>query len=237
MMSDTWLCLNFASPRELSVRNRLLQGGAVAEFLERHTISVGDVCFAALGQIVSRNYSPVTYRHTQCIGVTSPTHSPSISEHLKSIWSDADPTAFLFSSLVRDLRLRSRHEGSVDGFTVFTASNLQCNAIRRLMYYFPEQGVPLVVARIDDLNRGWVFTERMREKRFFQESVIHEQLLDVCARFPNPEVQAAVARYHRRKAVDNATIQAAPYLLGAGLAAGIAIGWRRLRRRRRPQAS
>ncbi|MFO1490800.1 MAG: hypothetical protein U1F77_03155 [Kiritimatiellia bacterium] len=233
MTVETFLHFNLAVKHELSARANLIQKRATTEFLDRHTVTIGDVCFAALGQITGRNYWPVSYAHTSCILVKSPSRDPQIGEQIRTIWSGPDPVAILFASLVRDLRTRSRYDRKDGDRPIIHVSYFQCDAVRRLLYYFPKQGVPLVVSRIDDLNRGWVFSNRMWERRFLHESVIHEQLLDVCARFPNQEVQAALARYHRRKAMDTATINSAPYLLGAGLAAGVAMGWRKLRRRRR----
>jgi hypothetical protein len=216
---------NYAVVRERPTFSELERGTDI----DQHTVTVGDVCFAALGQITGRNYWPISYMPTDGTFVQSPSRNPRIGERAKAIWSGADPGATLFASLDRDLRTRGILIERNDADYIFRASQFQCDAVRRLLFYFPEQGVPLVVRRIDGLGRGWVFSTGMLERRFVRESVIHEDLLAVCAQFPHPEVRAAIARYQRRMALDKACN--GPYAKGLVLAMAIMAGWRFWKRR------
>lgn len=70
------------TPRPLKEENRdlmtLFRRASGRETLSTHIVTVGDLCFVALGQIVNRDYSAVAYQPTGIVVVTSPTYSPAL---------------------------------------------------------------------------------------------------------------------------------------------------------------
>ena len=51
-----------------------------------HTVTVGDLCFVALGQIVNRYFNAVRYQPTACIMINSPTASDVLRIAIKKEW-------------------------------------------------------------------------------------------------------------------------------------------------------
>jgi hypothetical protein len=75
---------------------------------DNHTVTVGDLCFVALGQIVNREFSAVRYQPTACIMINSPTASSTLptSPHPNSDSSPAPPPGFDSSSTPQQLTRR-----------------------------------------------------------------------------------------------------------------------------------
>jgi ankyrin repeat protein len=88
-----------------------------------HVITVGDLCYVALGQILNRDYSAVTYIPSGIVSVKSPTHAPSIAKELHGEWGSLTPAKHR-ANLVAEL-MRPGDEGTVD-------------AAKRLAYYYPD---------------------------------------------------------------------------------------------------
>ena len=103
-----------------------------------YVLTVGDVCFAAIGQIVGRRYMPVRYQPTAGYVINSPTHDPVLSQAVRALWSNSDPTRYLWDSLRRDYASRR--------------TDFQSAATTRLLFYFPKQTVPLVAQRLSRLQ-------------------------------------------------------------------------------------
>src|SRR5262249_14316177 len=51
------------------------------------TVSVGDLCFVAIGQIVNRNLSVVRYQPSGCIVINSPGTTRALGEAVKKDWA------------------------------------------------------------------------------------------------------------------------------------------------------
>src|SRR5262249_17206092 len=66
-----------------------------------HTVTVGDLCFVALGQIVNRHFSAVRYQPTACIMINSPTSWERLRIAVKSEWGKLTPQQHK-ESLIRD---------------------------------------------------------------------------------------------------------------------------------------
>ncbi len=92
--------------------------------IDKHTITVGDVCFVALGMITNRGYSAVRYQPTACIVINSPVQSPGLAKAVRGIWGPAGEKAGRerFLTWLRE----DFHRGSTGAAT-------------RLLYYFPEE--------------------------------------------------------------------------------------------------
>lgn len=95
-----------------------------------YTVTVGDCCFAILGQIVNRSYEAVRYQPTSIAIISSPTQEPRIAKVLRGRWGRADPRRLLAESLLDDFRLR--REGAAE----------------RLLFYFPSESGAMVAKRI-----------------------------------------------------------------------------------------
>ncbi|HEY3227219.1 MAG TPA: hypothetical protein VGK61_09530 [Planctomycetota bacterium] len=137
-----------------------------------HTLTVGDLCFVALGQIVNRQFNAIRYQPTLIIKVNSPTYSKALLAAVRKEWLDLTPEKHR-ESLVSDVRTPDspyRREG----------------AIQRLTYYYPEAAEKLVldqlakpaycVFRVDDFVREKLYaTDDPKEwKRLFEEWVKKE---------------------------------------------------------------
>jgi len=108
-----------------------------AERTNNHTIKIGEVCFAIVGMIANRSYQAVRYQPTACIVLNSPIKNNKLTIALQNMWNMTDIRQALFKHLLIDLYTRRR------------GKDFQCGAAMRLLYYFPEQAVPLIVERIN----------------------------------------------------------------------------------------
>jgi ankyrin repeat protein len=98
---------------------------------QSHTITVGDLCFVALGQIVNRHFNAVRYQPTAIIIISSPTNSPALIAAVKQEWGQLTPERHRVS-LIADF-LKPDSEGRRNG------------ACKRLAYYYPDALEPLAV--------------------------------------------------------------------------------------------
>jgi hypothetical protein len=126
-----------------------------------HTITVGDLCFVALGQIVNRNFSATRYQPTGGLVVNSPTYSPRLCAVVR-----AD-----FESLTE-----KRHRDLLVQDILAPDSEQRRNeACRRLAFYYPEALEPLVlkqlavptydVFKINDFVRDELYPDKSPESR------------------------------------------------------------------------
>src|SRR5262249_12466056 len=60
--------------------------GSNAQHPTNHTITVGDLCFVALGQIVNRHFSATRYQPTGGLVVSSPTYSKALRKVILDDW-------------------------------------------------------------------------------------------------------------------------------------------------------
>ena len=68
---------------------------------QTHTVTVGDLCFVALGQIVNRHFNAVRYQPTACIMINSPTYSAALRKAIRKEWGNLTPGSTR-NFLVRD---------------------------------------------------------------------------------------------------------------------------------------
>ncbi len=80
---------------------------------EPYRITVGDLCFVALGQIVNRSWSAVRYQPTGGLVVSSPVRSEALRDAVRAEWGKLDPAAHR-ASLLADMA-RPDHDGRRDG--------------------------------------------------------------------------------------------------------------------------
>jgi ankyrin repeat protein len=99
-----------------------------------HTVTIGDLCFVALGQIVNRHFNAVRYQPTACIMINSPTYSEALRKAVKQEWSDLTPQKHK-ESLIRDFS-----DPDYDG--------RRTGACLRLGYYYPDALEALVLKQL-----------------------------------------------------------------------------------------
>jgi hypothetical protein len=105
-----------------------------AESPAGYTVTVGDLCFVAIGQIVNRSFAAVRYQPSGGLIISSPVTSAALREAVRREWG-ATTHASLRASLIRDFTepdFEMRREG----------------ALVRLAYFEPDAVKPLVDAEL-----------------------------------------------------------------------------------------
>lgn len=119
--------------------------------LKDYTVKIADVCFVIIGQIVGRPYLAVRYQPSAIIIVNSPIENKELAEAVRTIWSSTNETRRLFDSLLFDYSTEGVFNGeSLDGWSI--ASDLQCKAAMRMLYYYPEETSRLIADRLARLD-------------------------------------------------------------------------------------
>lgn len=119
--------------------------------VDHYTVKVGDVCFVAIGQITGRAYQAVRYQPTAIIVINSPVKEKSLARAVREIWTSTNECQKLFDSLLFDYSTEGVFNGeSLGGWSI--ASGLQCEAARRMLYYFPQETSPLIAERLSRLD-------------------------------------------------------------------------------------
>ncbi|MDB5313783.1 MAG: hypothetical protein JWO38_7985 [Gemmataceae bacterium] len=190
--------INPANPAEAAVyKSRSGEGGRGSN-IKSHTVTIGDVCFVVVGQIVGRGYQAVRYQPTACIVVNSPTQDAKLCANVRSMWTSKDPARKLFDSLLTDYSTEGPGEGDELGYAWELANLCQCGAALRLLYYFPQECAALIAERldkldvsatkdVDDLTRQFLFN-RVRADEFIKgvswskEPVVRTALIAVFKR-------------------------------------------------------
>ena len=100
-----------------------------------HTITVGDLCFVALGQIVNREFSAARYQPTGGLIVNSPSRSKTLCRVAREEFAGWTPEKHR-AMLVADFR-KPDHGGRLIG------------AYNRLAFYYPDAIVELVLKQLE----------------------------------------------------------------------------------------
>jgi ankyrin repeat protein len=98
---------------------------------QSHTVTVGDLCFVAVGQIVNRRFDAVRYIPSGIVGVTSPTQTPGVRRQVKQAWG----------SLTRE----QHRDALVADFVQPDSEARWIGACKRLAYYYPDALEPLAL--------------------------------------------------------------------------------------------
>jgi hypothetical protein len=109
--------------------------------IDRYTVKIGDVCFAAIGQITNRSYNAVRYQPTACVVVNSTVEDKKLAAEVRAIWGQSDHRQKLLDSLLLDFHTQGLWHGE-----------LQTGAAMRLAYYFPQATEDFIVARLKELQ-------------------------------------------------------------------------------------
>jgi len=163
MAFDVWTHGNPVNPTENHIL-RLSRHGyspsirpknefALTEDLESYRVKVGDVAYVIIGQIVGRNYVCLGSPHVKSLGVlvVSPVRSKKLREQIRSIWKTENPKQKLLESLMLDYSTRGILQWeSLDFWDI--GNDFQIESTKRLLYYYPDVAVPLLVERIGQLQ-------------------------------------------------------------------------------------
>lgn len=99
-----------------------------------HTVTVGDLCFVAIGQIVNRSFSAVRYQPTMCIMVNSPTYSEALRKAIKKEWGNLNG---------------EKHKASLErDFLEPDSEYRRVGACLRLGFYYPDLLEPLALRQL-----------------------------------------------------------------------------------------
>jgi ankyrin repeat protein len=104
------------------------------EHPNHHTVTVGDLCFVALGQIFNRSFSAVRYQPTACTMINSPTYSERLRLAVKVEWGNLTPKSHR-ERLIRDFveaDSESRREGACLRLGFYYRDALEPLALRQL---------------------------------------------------------------------------------------------------------
>lgn len=177
--------------------------------VKKHTVTIGDVCLVAIGQIVGRPYQAVRYQPTACIMLNSPTHDANLCRQVREIWSSTDAAHKLFDSLKFDYATTTSFNGaSLDGWDI--GATLQVAASLRLLYYFRAESVDLIAERLDRLDvtatgpgAGSKATESELNayvKQCLANGVRADEFVKATAWCEEPKIHAAMLRVFERAA-------------------------------------
>ncbi|MCU0727883.1 MAG: hypothetical protein MUE73_19165 [Planctomycetes bacterium] len=159
MWCQTEVDANAAMPAELAAIRAAFPGGwpddpacgeARWERMQlpvfRHAVTIGDCCFAILGQIVNRVYEAVRYQPTSCFVVNSPTRDPRIARAVRLQWEGRDPRVELARRLADDLFTAPAGDDRSE------MGDRQAGAAERLLTWFPEASEGWIVAMVDAVD-------------------------------------------------------------------------------------
>jgi hypothetical protein len=128
--------------------------GEPEEHPNRHTVTVGDLCFVALGQIVNRSFSAVRYQPTACIMINSPTNSTRLRLVIKAEWGGLTPQRHR-ERLIRDF---------VEPDTEFRREG----ACLRLGFYYPDALEPLALRQLAQPRYDVFEVERLIREQLYR---------------------------------------------------------------------
>ena len=102
---------------------------------DSHAITVGDLCFVAIGQIVNRNYSATRYQPTGGLIINSPTYSTRLRAVINEEWADFT---------------REKHRRLlIEDFEKPDDDVRRIGAYWRLSFYYPDAVEPLVLKALE----------------------------------------------------------------------------------------
>ncbi|CAN5293188.1 hypothetical protein BH10PLA2_BH10PLA2_07920 [soil metagenome] len=144
----TWTDINPVNPLEERDPPPVpQQWSSPTHVIESHAIKVGDICFAAIEQIVGREFL-FEGRALPCsIADGSSIASRKMRERLRGLWGGENPSSRLFESLLADFSTRGISQKGIQ-----EESWIQTNAATRLLYYFPRESAELIATRLEALD-------------------------------------------------------------------------------------
>ena len=177
--------------------------------ISSYTIKVGDICFAAVGEIVGRPYIPLRFQAGPEIVISSPTHDTNLCRQVRAIWSSADADQHLLDSLLLDFSTVEAVEAGWRG-SWMDPKTIQPGAGWRLSRYYPRETAQLIAARLDVLDVKYCGTNidsywrredangvetaaLIKHVAHSQESSVRQAVQNIFLRTDDPDILAAAA--------------------------------------------
>jgi len=134
---------------------------------DSHTVTVGDLCFVALGQIVNREFEALRYQPSMIIVVNSPALSEVLRGAIQKEWEDLTPAKHK-ESLMRD-------------FVDADSEQRRTGACLRLGYYFPGALEPLALRELSKPRYDCFKVEALIRQKLYRtkDTKQRKQLLDI----------------------------------------------------------
>jgi hypothetical protein len=120
-----------------------------------HTVTVGDLCFVALGQIVNREFNATRYQATGGMIISSPTYSKRLCEVARADFQDFNAT---------------RHRDSlIQDFEKPDYGGRRVGAYRRLAFYYSDACEPLLLSQLKVPTYDTLTVDDFVEKNLYKE--------------------------------------------------------------------
>ena len=119
-----------------------------------HQITVGDLCYVALGQILNRSFNATRYQPTGGVVVSSPTESKRLCAVVREDW--------------QGLTEEKHRQSLIQDFLTPDSEDRRIGAYRRLALYYPQSVEGLVLKQLSEPK--WAVTEKTR----FIEALVHD---------------------------------------------------------------
>jgi hypothetical protein len=129
----------------------------------QHQITVGDLCFVALGQIVNRSFSATRYQPTGGLIVNSPTYSEALLNAVRHDYSRMTE---------KEHRIQL-----VDDFTRPDHESRRNGAAMRLAFYYPEILDDLVIKQLTAPTYNVFYAEEFVRKVLYPEKSRNKRVL------------------------------------------------------------
>jgi HEAT repeat protein len=169
------------------------------ESASSYTLRVGDICFAAIGQIVNRQYFPATEWHTfvgDHTSINSPVHDARVAAQVRAAWDRPDARQALLESLLLDFHSESLY--------------IKNGAALRLAHYFAEAAEDLVLARLEELDTGEAWKPPTLFDLHGGADLPRDGLLAAVATSPAPKIRAMTLTVFRSATSPRTLLAAMP---------------------------
>jgi hypothetical protein len=210
-------CTFEADPRDLAVLKPLSDTDVeeamfgVPSGLKSYQVKVGDICLVAVSQIIGRRFRFLSGPSGVIVPpldvVTSPVQDRALAQQVRAAWSSPTQSRMLFNSLLADFATRLIGP-DIEGIGMWRATQAQCSAAMRLLYYFPKQSVSVIVERLNYLDvtghhpaDGARYSDaepRAFEKTLLANGVGAYEFITAVGWCKEPSVQRALRRIYLR---------------------------------------
>ncbi len=166
------------------------------EVSDKYIVTIGDVCYAALGQILGRAYLPIQYVPSGSVVISSPTAKPPLIASLRNEWLNKDPVQHLYDLLINDYQSVPSFNGkNLDDWNTSRITE----AARRLLYYYPKESSWRIAKKLDalDVNRSGRGIDDFI-KREVRNKVRSNELIRAVSWSNDPLVRAALRSIFKR---------------------------------------
>jgi len=120
-----------------------------------HQITVGDLCYVALGQILNRSFSATRYQPTGGLVVSSPTYSKRLCAVVREDW--------------QGLTEEKHRQSLILDFLNPDNEDRRIGAYRRLAFYYPQSVEPLVLKQLSVPTFDTLEVDHFVREHLYQE--------------------------------------------------------------------